>query len=754
MIVNMSNEPVLEDLAQPDMVKRTRCTRPWVIGCIVVVVVLLISGIVLTVLATTDNLSGTKSASPSNVVLDQTKGNDPSTYIPQPSDSMNVTPLPSIIPELSEEQIANTRPLFSVLSPLVASWTEWRQNCGNGICEEGEWCRTCPQDCPCTKIANNGVCEDGENGLDNPGDCLKTNSVCGNGICESFAETTYTNFYETPYNCPIDCPMTDVCGNGNCESTESCFTCSSDCGQCPSICGDGHCNINIGESCLNCARDCGLCEPVIGDGLCAWPKENSSSSPLDCTTTDLPSTVEVGGVIFATMHYGDADKDDYTDASCESANTLIPNGWKLADNNLRSRLVAAAYNFQTPCLVLSDGASLPTKNKAASECHAVPLSVVTHSNLSMSVSFLADLCPARVLIESIESVINSPGYVAKQCPDKCNNHGTCDLITGKCNCDGRWAGTSCNRVIGDISITLAADWYKPDKGIRWQWQLQDDIDQSVDVPLYDVDVDTPADVIASLHAAGRKVMCYFSAGSWEEWRVDQSLFPKEVMGGYLDFGTGDVFKDEAWLDIRRLDIIGPLLLHRLDLAQEKGCDAIEFDNPDMIIHVHGLSGNVELTTQLQFNKWCAGQAHARGMGVALKNSNEFAAFLSETYDMVVNEEAFINGNIDNYWPFLNRNKPVLNTEYFTSRCFYCSTANAMGVSSIKKTPNLDACMKDCSTMPLPSDVTSVCEVSGFTTASRSKYPTNPDGWCGMTKNTDANECPATRFAVCDPEYGY
>lgn len=70
------------------------------------------------------------------------------------------------------------------------------------------------------------------------------------------------------------------------------------------------------------------------------------------------------------------------------------------------------------------------------------------------------------------------------------------------------------------------------------------IDQSIDVPLYDIDLENSADTIAQLHRSGRKVICYFSAGSWEKFRADESLFIPESMGKFLNFGTGDTFKDE------------------------------------------------------------------------------------------------------------------------------------------------------------------------------------------------------------------
>ena len=37
-------------------------------------------------------------------------------------------------------------------------------------------------------------------------------------------------------------------------------------------------------------------------------------------------------------------------------------------------------------------------------------------------------------------------------------------------------------------------------------------------------------------------MCYFSGGSRENFRTDDALFPRDVFGGTLNFGTGDTFR--------------------------------------------------------------------------------------------------------------------------------------------------------------------------------------------------------------------
>eukprot|EP00121_Abeoforma_whisleri_P011201 Awhi_evm1s10335 len=77
----------------------------------------------------------------------------------------------------------------------------------------------------------------------------------------------------------------------------------------------------------------------------------------------------------------------------------------------------------------------------------------------------------------------------------------------------------------------------------------------------------------------------------------------------LLFGEGDVFNDERWLDYRRLDLFGGIMLDRIDYAKKQGCEAIEFDNPDVITHESKFEDGFgpDLTLVLQFNIWLVRQ---------------------------------------------------------------------------------------------------------------------------------------------------
>ena len=75
-------------------------------------------------------------------------------------------------------------------------------------------------------------------------------------------------------------------------------------------------------------------------------------------------------------------------------------------------------------------------------------------------------------------------------------------------------------------IDRPGNWWQPAVGTTWQWQLSGPaIDSSFDVNTYDIDLfDNQASTVAALQAQGHKVICYLSAGSWEDWRPDADQF--------------------------------------------------------------------------------------------------------------------------------------------------------------------------------------------------------------------------------------
>ncbi len=198
--------------------------------------------------------------------------------------------------------------------------------------------------------------------------------------------------------------------------------------------------------------------------------------------------------------------------------------------------------------------------------------------------------------------------------------------------------------------------FVPSVGAAWQWQITGSIDTSVDVPIYDVDLfDLMPEVEAALHADGRWLVCYLSAGSYEPWRPDASDLPDEAIGRTLDG-----WPDERWVDVMHPEVRA-VMEARFDLAVSKGCDAIEPDNVTAWSNRSGFGTNA--TEQLSYNRFLADAAHERGLAVALKNDLEQIGELVDWFDFAVNESCERYNECDTLQPFLDAGKPVLHAEY-------------------------------------------------------------------------------------------
>ncbi len=231
-----------------------------------------------------------------------------------------------------------------------------------------------------------------------------------------------------------------------------------------------------------------------------------------------------------------------------------------------------------------------------------------------------------------------------------------------------------------------ATWWQPEPGISWQWQLTGEVNISYDVAMYDIDLfDTPQETIDTLHDEGRIVICYFSAGTYEDWRPDVDSFPEAVLGLPLEDWEG-----ERYLDIRQLERLQPIMEARLDLAAEKNCDGVEPDNVEVYSNRSGFA--LRAPDQLAYNMWLAEAAHERGLSIGLKNDGEQVEALVDYFDWALVEECFQYDFCEDFTPFVDAGKAVFGVEYIEGgleREDYCPLANAMGYSWLTKTLDLD-----------------------------------------------------------------
>jgi hypothetical protein len=236
----------------------------------------------------------------------------------------------------------------------------------------------------------------------------------------------------------------------------------------------------------------------------------------------------------------------------------------------------------------------------------------------------------------------------------------------------------------------AAGWWAPPQGATWQWQLTTPVNTSVDATVYDIDLfENDASVVDTLHRSGRHVICYTDAGSVEDWRPDAAAFPARVIGLPVPGWPG-----ERWLDIRDMAVLRPLMDARLDLCQRKGFDAVEFDWAD--VYAQGDVGfPISAADQLRYNTMLAADAHARGLGIALKNDGGQAAQLVSVYDLALSEQCFEMRECDRFTPFIAAGKAVFDAEYNLDPSAFCTDARSRHFSAMAKHVELDGFRSAC-----------------------------------------------------------
>ena len=155
--------------------------------------------------------------------------------------------------------------------------------CGNGKCDEGEDCQSCPSDCRCPSgqtCYNSACCT--------PKTCSDLGWECGNG--------------------------SDGCGGtvscGGCQQNYSCV--NNQCQPIPPTCGDSKCDTNDGENCQTCKQDCGAgdgCSPgqtksqpcgncgtqtKTCDSSCSWGSWGSCTGEGECSPGQTGSSQNCG----------------------------------------------------------------------------------------------------------------------------------------------------------------------------------------------------------------------------------------------------------------------------------------------------------------------------------------------------------------------------------------------------------------------------------------------------------------------------
>ncbi|RDW58218.1 hypothetical protein BP6252_13629 [Coleophoma cylindrospora] len=241
--------------------------------------------------------------------------------------------------------------------------------------------------------------------------------------------------------------------------------------------------------------------------------------------------------------------------------------------------------------------------------------------------------------------------------------------------------------------------WRPSAGTTWQIVLSSSPkDTALNVQAYDIDLfDNTAATIKTFKDAGHKVICYFSAGTFEDWREDAESFQAADKGSAMEGWAG-----EWWLDTNSPNVRA-IMAKRIDLAVTKGCDAIDPDNMD----AYGNNGgglNLQSADAINYINYLATIAHSKGLAIGLKNAGAIVSpSIVAAVDFAVNEQCAAYSECSTWQAFISANKPVFAIEYTTSTTDVtsasmntaCSTVNMAGFSTLLKNMILDDWLIAC-----------------------------------------------------------
>ena len=149
-----------------------------------------------------------------------------------------------------------------------------------------------------------------------------------------------------------------------------------------------------------------------------------------------------------------------------------------------------------------------------------------------------------------------------------------------------------------------------------------------------------AGAVTQMRAQGRHVVCRLSPGLWEPRRPDAGRFDPVVLGSVVA-AAERASAGARWVDVRRWDLIGPVLVDRLTLCRAKGFDGVVADHVDG--YAHGTGFPLRLEDQRAFNRAFAAAARRAGLRVGLVADAPTAAYLGAEFDFVVAARQAVDG---------------------------------------------------------------------------------------------------------------
>ena len=211
----------------------------------------------------------------------------------------------------------------------------------------------------------------------------------------------------------------------------------------------------------------------------------------------------------------------------------------------------------------------------------------------------------------------------------------------------------------NLNLRQTSAVWQPAVGTSWNYPIGSDSTSTntYGISVWDIDLfGATKSQVTGLQANGAKVICYFSAGSSENWRPDFKNFTDADQGADLDGWAG-----ERWLNTNSQNVRN-IMAARIQMAKDKGCNGVDPDNMDAY---NNGGGGLKLTQTdaVSYARFLAANASALGLSVGLKNAGEIIPQVIDVMQWSVNEQCIQYTECDTYAPFIQAGKPVFNVEY-------------------------------------------------------------------------------------------
>ncbi|KIV88033.1 hypothetical protein PV10_09207 [Exophiala mesophila] len=255
----------------------------------------------------------------------------------------------------------------------------------------------------------------------------------------------------------------------------------------------------------------------------------------------------------------------------------------------------------------------------------------------------------------------------------------------------------------DHNTTATTEIWRPAKGTSWNYLLNSAVNTTTahGFQVWIIDLfDNDASTIVDLRTKGNNVICYFSAGSYEDWRPDNTSFNEVDLGHDLDGWPG-----ERWVNISSSQL-REIMTRRLDLAVEKHCDGVDPDNVDAYDNDNGLQ--LTEADSIDYMSFLSEEAHQRGLAIGLKDAGAIIPSVINQTEWSVNEQCLQYDECDTYSLFILQEKPVFHVEYpkgqdvsnnedvsESRKKEICDAPSTEGFSTIMKNIDLDAWTEAC-----------------------------------------------------------